>query len=163
MDEFLDKLGCSVRMALHQHAFAKESEHVLVICRYRDKWLLTDHKQRGWEFPGGRKESGETVEQAAIREVYEETGGVIDSLFAIGEYEVSCGTTSFIKTIFFGVVNEIEEKVDYLETNGPIFLKGNLLESRFDDSFSFIMKDGVIEKSIEKIMSQFFLTKDHTV
>lgn len=160
MDEFLDKRGCGVRLALHLHAFSKESQHVLVICRYQDTWLLTDHKLRGWEFPGGKIEPGETMEQAAIREVFEETGGIIDLLFPIGQYEVTTDTSSFIKTIFYGDIIKIEEKEEYLETNGPIYIDGNLLERRFEDSFSFIMKDRVIEKSVEQITREFFLTKN---
>ena len=41
----------------------------LVICRFFDQWLLTRHKERGWEFPGGKREPGETLEVAAFREV----------------------------------------------------------------------------------------------
>ena len=47
---------------------------MFVICRFYQQWLLTKHKIRGWEFPGGKKEEGETLEEAAIREVEEETG-----------------------------------------------------------------------------------------
>jgi 8-oxo-dGTP diphosphatase len=155
MDEFLDKLGCKVRLVLHPHAFSKKSKHVLVICLYRDQWLLTDNVERGWEFPGGKKEPGETLEEAAIREVYEETGGKINSLYSIAEYEVTSSTSSFIKTVFFATVKELEVKEDYFETNGPIFVEENLLERRFEDSFSFIMKDQVIEKCIELIMNKF--------
>jgi 8-oxo-dGTP diphosphatase len=161
MDEFLDIRGCTVRMALYQHAFKKGSEHVLVICRYDDKWLLTDHKERGWEFPGGKKEPNETLEQAATREVFEETGGIVASLYPIGEYEVTCGTSCFIKTVYYGTIKELVNKKDYLETNGPIFAEGNLMERRFEDAFSFIMKDLVIEKSINRIVNEFLIARNY--
>lgn len=151
MDEFFDKHGCLVRLAFHQHAFKKISQHVLVICRYQNKWLLTHHKQRGWEFPGGKKEPGETLTETALREVFEETGAIIDELELIGEYEVSNGTSTFVKTIFYGVVYEILSKEEYLETNGPVFEEGDILEQRFCDYYSFLMKDAVIGKSIELI------------
>ncbi|WP_440705932.1 NUDIX hydrolase [Heyndrickxia oleronia] len=38
------------------------------------KILLVDHPYRGWEFPGGYVNRGETIKEAAIREVEEETG-----------------------------------------------------------------------------------------
>jgi len=37
-------------------------------------WLMVRHNVRGWELPGGKIQNGETVENAAIRELYEETG-----------------------------------------------------------------------------------------
>ncbi len=60
METFLDKNGCTVRMAFEQNAFSKVSGNVLVVCDYEGKWLLTSHKERGWEFPGGKIEAGET-------------------------------------------------------------------------------------------------------
>ena len=36
--------------------------------------LITDKKRKIWSFPKGHAESGETLEQTALREVKEETG-----------------------------------------------------------------------------------------
>jgi 8-oxo-dGTP diphosphatase len=149
MEVFKDYNGGTVRLSFHQGSFLEEPRHVLVICRYEDSWLLTDHKKRGWEFPGGKCEAGESIEEAARREVREETGALLDDLQFIGEYEVKLDGLAFVKAIYWGHAAELEKKESYMETKGPIFFKGNLLAERMDKRFSFIMKDDVVKRSIE--------------
>jgi len=38
--------------------------------------LMVQHPERGWEFPGGHIEEGETAEDALLREMMEEVGGI---------------------------------------------------------------------------------------
>lgn len=157
LDQFLDNHGCTVRLAFSQFAFDQVSQHVIVICRYQDKWLLTSHKQRGWEFPGGKIEPGETAVQAAKREVFEETGGMLETIFPLGEYEVESESNRFVKTIFYSTVTKLMKKNNYLETDGPVFEAGDILETRFQEKYSFIMKDDVMAKSLAYI-DQFGLS-----
>ncbi|GLB58600.1 RNA deprotection pyrophosphohydrolase [Cytobacillus sp. NCCP-133] len=152
METFLDANGGEVRLSFKKGAFSDDPKHVLVICRYNGRWLLTHHKVRGWEFPGGKAEPGEEIEEAARREVYEETGAILKSLEFIGEYEVHADNRSFVKAIFYGEAGKLEKKPQYYETNGPVLLEGNLIQQRWDKKFSFIMKDLVVEKSLEKIL-----------
>lgn len=152
MDTFYDENGGSVKLSFVSDSFSKQVNHVFVICRYRDQWLLTNHKIRGLEFPGGKREHGETLEETAIREVEEETGAQIKSLQFIGEYEVINKVDSFVKAIYFAEIEILMAKRDYLETNGPVLISGDLLTQRFQETYSFIMKDKVVEKTLEKIM-----------
>ena len=53
-------------------------EHVVIMAKMNGEWIFCRHKERDtWEFPGGHREPGETVLQAAKRELYEETGAVV--------------------------------------------------------------------------------------
>ncbi len=48
--------------------------------------LVTQHsKHKGWDFPKGHLELGETSEKAAVREVFEETGVVAEVVEKVGE------------------------------------------------------------------------------
>lgn len=151
MEIFHDYTGAIVHLSFERGAFKEKPKHVLVLCQYKDKWLLTKHRSRGLEFPGGKVEEGESLEEAARREVNEETGANLGELYYIGEYQVQDGEDSFVKAIFFGVVKEIEDKEDYLETKGPVLLDKARMSERFGDEFSFIMKDAVVEESIKYI------------
>jgi 8-oxo-dGTP diphosphatase len=151
MKHFKDINGADVTLSFQENAFGLEPHHVLVICKYVGKWVLTDHKKRGWEFPGGKREKGETLEQAAVREVLEETGGKINNLQLIGEYEVKGEKGSFVKRIYFAEIEELLKQKNYLETNGPVFVEGDILREVSKKQYSFIMKDEVVRLSLEHI------------
>ena len=147
---FLDVLGCKVNFSTEYHPFSSSPQHVLVIVYSPRGWVLTKHKERGLEFPGGKLEEGETIEQAAIREVWEETGAVIKKLHYIGQYAVEDRHNPFVKDIYFAQTESIETKKNYLETNGPVILEQ--LPNKFDEeTFSFIMRDQVVELSLQVI------------
>ncbi|SFB18335.1 8-oxo-dGTPase [Bacillus sp. cl95] len=151
MVEFKDITGKNIVLSFQEASFKKEANHVLVMCEAEQGWVLTQHKERGWEFPGGKREPGETLQEAAIREVFEETGAILCDLKKIGEYCVSDEGYSFVKAIFWGKVEKFIQKENYLETDGPIIIPENLLDLRFEEQFSFIMKDEVVEVCLERI------------
>ena len=84
---------------------------MLVVLKHKGKWLLTRHSIRGIEFPGGKAEEGETIEEAAIRETIEETGVTITNLVKFAEYVVQSNET-FCKAVFTGKVDAYRRKSD---------------------------------------------------
>ncbi|TWI56887.1 RNA deprotection pyrophosphohydrolase [Halalkalibacter nanhaiisediminis] len=152
MKQFLDQKGCHVRITFDDQMFSKEVGHVWVVCRFGDKWLLTQHRTRGIEFPGGKVEKGESALEAAEREVHEETGAQVDSISYIGQYEVSCGEDVMYKNVYFASIAEILKKEDYLETNGPVLLDELPADIQSDKKFSFMMKDQVLPLVLEELI-----------
>jgi 8-oxo-dGTP diphosphatase len=148
MFEFNDMYNNKVLLTFDDQPYSKSPKHVWVICRYENKWLLTKHKNRGLEFPGGKVENGETASDAAIREVMEETGGVISQLTFIGQYKVQGKGRTTIKNIYFARIKELIEQPTYYETDGPILLTSLPNGICNESAYSFIMKDGVLSNSL---------------
>lgn len=148
---FKDYYNNEVRLSFGDHPFSKHPKHVWVICRFQGQWLLTSHSRRGLEFPGGKVEQGEKPQEAAIREVKEETGGIVSRIQYIGQYKVSGRGKTIIKNIYFAEIDELIKQESYLETNGPVLLPFLPVHVPNDPRFSFIMKDDVLTYSLEHI------------
>src|SRR5829696_7462412 len=75
----------------------------LVIIRRGHRFLLTQEKKYGstWSIPGGRVEPGESLADAAVREVFEETGVPIQ-LDGILRVEHSPGESVRMRVLFTG-------------------------------------------------------------
>src|SRR5690625_3198724 len=138
---FTDFYNNEVRLSFANHPFSKNPKHVWVICKYKDQWLLTQHRSRGLEFPGGKVEEGETAEQAAIREVSEETGGVIKEIHYIAQYYVAGKSGNIIKNVYFARISSLNEQETYYETLGPALIDEISPNVKDIHQYSFMMKD----------------------
>ncbi|HET7580034.1 MAG TPA: nucleoside triphosphatase YtkD [Bacillales bacterium] len=152
---FEDFYHNTVQFSFADHPFSDAPKHVWVICRFCNHWLLTEHPRRGWEFPGGKVEKGESADFAAKREVMEETGGTVADLSYIGQYKVEGKSGTIIKNVYFARVDQVQMQKDYFETNGPIFLQNVPRQIRNRKQYSFMMKDDVLVKSLEYIKKHF--------
>jgi 8-oxo-dGTP diphosphatase len=151
MYRFIDYYHNEVVLSFEDHPFSKDPKHVWVVCRHQNQWLLTKHSDRGFEFPGGKVEDNETALEAAIREVKEETGGIVKQIEYIGQYKVKGKEKVIVKNIYFAMVSQLVEQDGYFETYGPVLLKELPEGIKKDKKFSFIMKDDVLQRSIEEI------------
>ncbi|MFC4387192.1 RNA deprotection pyrophosphohydrolase [Gracilibacillus marinus] len=151
MKTFNDYYNNKVNLSFEDHPFDSSPKHVWVICRYKGKWLLTKHLSRGLEFPGGKVEKNETADDAALREVNEETGAKVDQLYYIGQYCVESRYQSIVKNIYFATIKELTEQTSYFETAGPVLLEEIPTNIKHNETFSFIMKDDVLTYSLAYI------------
>lgn len=147
---FNDFYDNEVHLSFDDHPFSLDPKHVWVISRYKNQWLLTEHPRRGIEFPGGKVEEGETPEAAAVREVYEETGGVVSTIKYVGQYEVLGKGGTIVKNIYFAMINHLK-KHGYFETNGPVLMNSLPAHIKQLGQFSFMMKDDVLTESLKKL------------
>lgn len=62
----------------------------VIVSRYQGKWVFCKHRQRQtYEVPAGHREPGETILEAARRELYEETGALTYELHPVSVYSVT--------------------------------------------------------------------------
>jgi 8-oxo-dGTP diphosphatase len=87
----------------------------IIVINEHEEILLILHPQRGWEMPQGRVEEGESFQQAAVREVKEETGVDIELIKFCGVFQnIDRGVCNLI---FLGkpVGGELATSIESLE------------------------------------------------
>ncbi|AYX84935.1 nucleoside triphosphatase YtkD [Staphylococcus sp. EG-SA-6] len=149
--EFLDKDNRRVTMSYKTNNDCPDGNHVLAIPLYKNQLLFTQHKMRGIEFPGGKVEEGEQSIQAIKRELFEETGGIPETIDYIAQYQVHTFDNSiFKKDVYIVKVKSFEEKSDYLETRGPLLFDN--INSIPLDKQSYLIQDNAILKCVERMI-----------
>ena len=68
---------------------AGELSYVIIGARFKGQWVFVRHRERcSWDLPAGHIEAGETPDEAAARELKEETGARDFNLQGVRDYRV---------------------------------------------------------------------------
>lgn len=87
----------------------KEYKYVVVLSKYKDKILLSRHKERStWETQGGHIEKGETPLEAAKRELFEESGAIKFSIEPLFDYWAGTEKLGSNGMVFLAEIVELE-------------------------------------------------------
>lgn len=156
---FKDYYRNKVQLSFEYQPFSETPKHVWIISLYKNQWLLTKHGSRGIEFPGGKVEEGETAEEAAVREVMEETGGVVKDLQYVAQYFVSGKRDIIIKNVYFANIESLIDQETYYETLGPVLLDKIPTNVKENQQFSFMMKDDVLFHCLEYVRKKYLNDK----
>ena len=85
-------------------------KYVVICTACQGKWLLSRHRDRDtWETQGGHIEPGETPMQAAVRELYEESGVTDAEVIPVCDYCGFTDTRSANGVVFLAVVHALGE------------------------------------------------------
>ena len=133
-----------LEVKLYDLGYCDESEYtrVVCVCRYHDKYVFCYNKKRnGWEIPGGHIESGETWQEAAKREMYEETGATKIEVTPVSVYKIST-----FALLCFCEILEMEKLPEDYEMSKIMFsddLPNNLT---YPDTFKLYFKNSKSNK-----------------
>ena len=129
----------------------------IAIIEFPDKKILLIKRGtpvfRGyWALPGGKVEDGETVEEAVVREVKEETGLKVKIMRKIGEYHYSGKNngidydyypTCFLVKVVEGTVKRQKEEIEQIK-----LFNFNKIPNKLAFEHSTIIKDYIHTKAI---------------
>ncbi len=90
----------------------------VIVSRFRGQHVFCKHKDRDtWEIPGGHREAGESIMEAARRELYEETGAVEYTLQPVCVYAVTApegaDSRESFGMLFFADIRRFESALHY--------------------------------------------------
>lgn len=125
---------------------------VVIIINEQNEVLLQKRKDGFWGLPGGLMDLGESFEEVAKREIFEETGLVVESLklfnvYSGSEYylKVQNGDELYSATaVYYTKKVSGDLKIDYSESDNMQYLSLNNLPDELNDGDRRFLK-GYIE------------------
>lgn len=85
-------------------------DFAVIAAKHGGKWVFCKHKERDtYECPGGHREANETIEEAARRELWEETGAVDFTLHKVSVYGVCSEGKQSYGMLYYADIYKFEE------------------------------------------------------
>ena len=97
-------------------ASINEAKLIYVVLAARDQgsWVFVRHRNRStWEMPAGHIEKGESADEAARRELGEETGAVRATLQHLCDYQVSSGGRTECGRLYSAEIHERKSTLEH--------------------------------------------------
>lgn len=85
----------------------------VILARHNGRFVFCKHRQRSTlEIPGGHRETDETVDETAIRELQEETGAREFEIRPLFYYGVICGEERSYGRLYLADISKFYDKID---------------------------------------------------
>lgn len=84
----------------------------VIAARANGKWVFCKHRKRHTlEIPGGHREAGESIDQAAKRELFEETGAIEYEIRPICVYSVINSNDESFGMLYYAEISKFENEL----------------------------------------------------
>ncbi len=94
--------------------FADKLKFVVIPSKHNNEWVFVRHQDRmTWEFPGGHIEEGEFPDDAAVRELKEESGAETFKIEPLCNYSVMRDGKRNFGRIYFANIMELGDCREY--------------------------------------------------
>lgn len=98
-----------VKVNFYDHVTDDRFRFAVIISRSDGKWVYCRHKLRStFELPGGTREEGESIDDTAKRELYEETGAIEYSIEPVCAYSVDDGEKETFGMLYYAEITAFE-------------------------------------------------------
>lgn len=99
-----------LKVNFYEQAYDSLLKFAVIVSKHNGKWVFCKHKERStYECPGGHREENEAIEQAAKRELWEETGAKDYMLKRVCVYSVLDDNTETFGALYYADIFSFEE------------------------------------------------------